>query len=691
MKKRHFWLLISIALLMALFLTACGGGEEAVDESGGTEEAKVTAVPETAADTEDTTAEPTAEPDADAVTLTIWVDPTRAEVINAAIPAFESDFGVNVVVEELPLLEILNNYQVAAPAGEGPDIIMDAHDWLGELVTNGLLAPVDLGEKEAEFTDAALQAFQYDGKLYGLPFATENVALFRNVDLVPEAPKTWDDVIAVSRELTAANDDDIETNQYGFVLAGNDAYHFFPMMTAYGGYVFGQNADGSYDPSDIGIGSPGSIEGATVYDSMLEEGLIPPSVDGQMIADWFMQGKAALIITGPWNLVNIRESGVNYAIDPLPDGTEDGRPFLGALGFSINAFSENQLMAQIFLNEFLATPELMQALFDADPRTPAFRPVLDNLDNPDTAAFAAAGVDALPMPAIPEMGSVWQAWGNALTLVSQQTEEPEAAFTTAAEQIAAAISGEPVAAEETTDAEPVVYEMVNIPGTEQTAIGCSGDWQPDCPESTLTLGDDGLWSGTFNIPAGDYEVKAAANGGWDINFGVDGKHNGANIAFSVPADTDVTFTFDPATGLLAIEGEGVEVTGGTTFGEEAEAEEAEPAVVYDMVNIPGTEQTAIGCSGDWQPNCPESALTLGDDGLWSGTFNIPAGDYEVKAAANGGWDINFGVDGKHNGANIAFSVPADTDVTFTFDPATGLLAIEGEGVEVTGGATFGDG
>ena len=40
--------------------------------------------------------------------------------------------------------ECAGSRRVAGPAGEGPDIIIGAHDWLGELVTNGLLAPIDL-------------------------------------------------------------------------------------------------------------------------------------------------------------------------------------------------------------------------------------------------------------------------------------------------------------------------------------------------------------------------------------------------------------------------------------------------------------------------------------------------------------------------------------------------------------------
>ena len=161
------------------------------------------------------------------------------------------------------------------------------------------------------------------------------------------------------------------------------------------------------------------------------------------------------------------------------------------------------------------------------------------------AAYGEAGLSALAMPAIPEMGSVWEAWNNAITLIAQQADDPENAFMTAADQVRTAIAAEPI------DPETVEFEMVNIPGTAQEAIGCGGNWDPACEASALTLGDDGLWTGTFDIPAGDYEVKVAVNGGWDINYGVDGI-NGDNITFSLDADSSVTFTFDRETGILDI-------------------------------------------------------------------------------------------------------------------------------------------
>jgi maltose-binding protein MalE len=115
---------------------------------------------------------------------------------------------------------------------------------------------------------------------------------------------------------------------------------------------------------------------------------------------------------------------------------------LGVQGFMVSAFSDDVLLAQTFLQEFVATDETMQAIFEADPRPSAYLPVREAIEDEDIAAFAEAGAEGLPMPAIPEMSAVWTSWGNAMQLVGQQAEAPDAAFTDAAEQIRTAIAGE---------------------------------------------------------------------------------------------------------------------------------------------------------------------------------------------------------------------------------------------------------
>ena len=121
--------------------------------------------------------------------------------------------------------------------------------------------------------------------------------------------------------------------------------------------------------------------------------------------------------------------------------TAEGKPFLGAQGFMISAFAKDPVLAQIFLTEFVASEEFQQAIFDNGERPSAFLPVLDATEEEWLAEFGAAGVNADPMPAIPAVSSVWEAWANAVTLIAQGSDTAENAFTTAQQQIINAIEG----------------------------------------------------------------------------------------------------------------------------------------------------------------------------------------------------------------------------------------------------------
>ncbi len=372
--------------------------------------------------------------------LVIWADKTRVPALKALAASFKTEYSIDITVEELAFGDVRDVFLVAGPAGQGPDIIVGPHDWLGELVASGLIAPLELGDKMADFTPAALEAFTYQGELYGMPNAIENLAFFRNVDLAPEAPQTWDEVVAISRELTANNGADQDKNRYGFIREEGNPYYFFPIQTAFGGYVFGHNTDGTWNPQDVGMDNAGSLAAAQWYADLFTAGIQPKAMTGETAVSWFEQGKAAMIIEGPWNLPRIKKSGVRYAISNIPSGAQAGQPFLGAQGFMVSAFSKEPLLAQVFLAEFVATTETMQRFYDADPRPPAYLPLLETLEDPDIVAFSQAGANAVPMPAIPEMGAVWEAWNNALTLIAQGSDTPDSAFRNAAQQIRDAIN-----------------------------------------------------------------------------------------------------------------------------------------------------------------------------------------------------------------------------------------------------------
>ena len=535
MNKKLLALLVALMLVGALVLSACGGttteeptAAPAATEAPVEEPTEAPVEEPTEAPVEEPTEAPTEEVVPE-VSIRIWADDTRAPILVELGDAFTAEYGVGLIVEQVA--DIRDQFVIAAPAGEGPDIIIGAHDWLGQLVASGLLAPMDLGAKNDQFLDVALQAFTYDGVLYGMPYAIENLAFFRNTEMVPDAPASWEEVVTIGTQLQT---DGVAT--YGFALTGT-TYDAFPLQTAFGGYIFGRDAEGSYNPDDLGVDSPGMLAAAEWLAQAVADGFMPANTDWDTSHVLFETGEVPFLMAGPWALERIRESGVPYAISTFPD---DGQSFLGVQGFMVNALSENVLLAQAFLTEFVATDATMQALQEAGNRPSAFAPVYDAITDPDLAAFGAAGANAVPMPAIPEMGTVWGSWGDAFTLILNGDDTPANALATAGTQIRGLIGG-------------AMMGMVNVPGSWQLAAGvCEGDWDPACEGSALTDNGDGTFSGTFTIPAGEYEGKVALDGSWALNYGVDGKQDGDNYKFSVTADGPVTFTYDSATNILTI-------------------------------------------------------------------------------------------------------------------------------------------
>jgi len=532
---KKFWSWLTLVLIITMVLSACA--QATTQAPVVTEAPVVTAEPTKPPVVEPTkpVVVPTKAPtptSAPVATLRIWADDTRTPILQGLADQFLADYNVALVVEDLGIVQdIRSQVLIAVPAGEGPDIYIGVHDWLGALQTSGLVAPLDLGDKADLFVQSALDAFTYtDGKLYGVPYATENLGFFYNTDLVTEVPTTWDQVLEIGKALKAEGKVD-----YAIAIAGDPGYNSLPIQTAFGGYVFGKDANGALNPNDIGLGSEGEIAGVSWMRKAVEEGLMPETTDQETNYALFETGKIPFIMTGPWRLENFRNAKVPYAVAPsFPD---NGAPFLGVQGFFVNPFSENVLLAQAFLTEYVATDAVMKTLYETGNRPSAFKSVLAITEDPDLKAMGQAGVNAIPMPNIPEMGSVWGAWNAGITIALTGQETPEKAMTDATQQIKDLIVG-------------ALKGMVNLPGSYQDKAGCGAAWDPACEATAMTKGDDGKYTLTVQLPKGEYEYKVALDGKWDVNYGLDGKLNGDNYKLSLTADSTVTFTYDPATFMV---------------------------------------------------------------------------------------------------------------------------------------------
>ena len=405
--NKKSWLAIGGIALASIILAGCAGSGD--DTAGGDDKDAST-------------------------TLTVWVDSERVDALKGAADAYSDKTGVKVDLVGKETGKIKDDFIQQAPTGRGPDVVMGAHDWLGELSTNGVVAPIELGDTADDYAPVALQASTYEGTTYMLPYAVENIAVLRNADIIAEPATSFDDMIAKGQAAGLATPFVVEQGAEG------NPYHLYPFQTAFGAPVFGTDAEGNYDPADLQLGSAGGFEFATWLGAQGAAGTLNTDIDGQIAKDKFLAGESAFWLTGPWNVGSAVDAGINVAIDPVPSPTDaPASPFAGVKGFFISSESDNKVAANDFLVNYIGTEDVQLSLFEAGNVLPALTAAADTAAaDPIVAGFQAVGAEAVPMPAIPAMGSVWSFWGVAEAAIINGAD-PTATWQKLVDDVTAAI------------------------------------------------------------------------------------------------------------------------------------------------------------------------------------------------------------------------------------------------------------
>ncbi|NMM23157.1 MAG: maltose ABC transporter substrate-binding protein [Phycicoccus sp.] len=423
----------AITGVAALLLGACG--------SSTTPAAKPTP---SATTTTTAAAEPTkpAPPVRDAAAdLVIWADADRVPVIQKYADAFGLENNIKVAVQVST--DVRQQFKDATKVDKGPDVIVGAHDWLGELVQNGTVAPVNLSaDVAAKFAPQAMAATKFNGQSYGVPYAVENIGLVRNTDLAPTAPATMDALVKAGQALVKSGKaTNILIQEVG--KTGN-AYFTYPYLKAFGGGIFATKANGDYDAAKVIVNSAGSLKGATALQSLGKLKALSTNVDGTNADALFDAGKAPFYITGPWAIDKAKKANIKYAISPLPSLAGGGKmqPFLGVQMFYVSAKAKNAALAEEFVTNYVPREDVQLALFEAGHRPPALTSAYDKVaaTDADVKAWFEAGQGGQPMPNIPAMNSVWGPLGQAAADVIAGKTAPKARFDAAQKEIVANIA-----------------------------------------------------------------------------------------------------------------------------------------------------------------------------------------------------------------------------------------------------------
>ena len=419
--------LVALGMSVALLTAACGGSGSPTASPSPTDTGA-------AAAPSPTTSAPPPRADAD---LVIWTDDVRQKALAGPAKAWADKQGITVAVQAVSN-DLQGSFVAADQLGNGPDVVVGANDWIGNLVQNASIVPVTIPDT-SDFQQSAIDAMSQAGQLFGVPYAVETLGLFANNKLtsVPN-PATIEDMVAAGKAGGAENPLCLQVGTTG------DAYHMQPFFTSAGGYIFGKNADGTLNPKDVGIDSAGGIAAAAKIGELGKEGVLKTSITADNSQSLFNEGKCAYLVSGPWALADMKTAGIDYTLGPIPGfaGMGPAVPPAGVQGFFVAAHGKNQAFAQQFVSDVASTTDITAGMFATDERSPAQKSLATQIaaEHPDLAKFGELMAGAQVMPSIPEMSAVWGPLGLAQSQIVDGAD-PESTIKAAATQIRGAIGG----------------------------------------------------------------------------------------------------------------------------------------------------------------------------------------------------------------------------------------------------------
>lgn len=290
--------------------------------------------------------------------LLIWINGDKGyEGIREIGKIFEENTGIPVIVEHPE--GATDKFFHAAKSGQGPDIIIWAHDRLGEWADTGLLLPID---PSPVFTNRifpkAWTAFQHRGRWWGYPIAMESPGLIYNRALIAEdeIPANLADCAQLAPRLQPQG---VVPIMWDY----NNAYFTYGLLAADGGYIFGQREDGSYDTADIGVNQPAAVAAMSAVVELIRAKVLPASLSYSIAEAQMNQGRLAMFISGPFAWENLKKSGIDFGVTTIPGvNGQPARPFVGVVGAMFNRASPNLDLAQEFLEHYLITPRGLAAM-----------------------------------------------------------------------------------------------------------------------------------------------------------------------------------------------------------------------------------------------------------------------------------------------------------------------------------------
>jgi len=235
--------------------------------------------------------------------------------------------------------DLLTVIEPRLQSGQPPDVFNygTGPGFAGVLQDAGLLRPLEKSYKEYgwEIYDWAKQQVTYNGTVYGVPDLLQEIIVFYNKDLVPEAPKTVDELKEIAADLQGQG-------KIPFAFGDSERWpagHLFSLGVS---NLLGQEGldniltgDGRWDVPEV----EKAID--LMFRDFVENGYYSDGVNAITYDDansLFYEGEAAMLPTGTWLIPAIIETVQNFEVGFFPFPSIDGSAIAPAAGTGTGLF-----------------------------------------------------------------------------------------------------------------------------------------------------------------------------------------------------------------------------------------------------------------------------------------------------------------------------------------------------------------
>ncbi len=378
--------------------------------------------------------------------LVIWAERTRAATLGRYFSrrsAFRRKYRIPVHVKPFERTETLEHaFTQLVRTGElppghraRPDIVVGPHDWIGRVTGDGSITePLPIANERYTFDRKSLGALRQAGRLYGIPYVFDSVALIRNDALAGrgDMPTTIDELVEAGQDALRAGG-----LSEGLPLAlqvgkpdehgdAGDPYHLWPLFASVGGSFFGlrtQVTDNGVQPVEMSGGNDSWREGlieAFARIAQLGEGpggseLLRPDISRAQALAEFLRGRAPFLISSSRALQAIKERGMEVTVGAVPRlGTHAAQPLVSVYGLFIYRDAPNLSAVRNLLSSYLSNPRAGLDLNTIQPLVPVQPGAMRQLADQD--AWLRPYIDhcetGMIMPSYPEMRKAWQLLGQ---------------------------------------------------------------------------------------------------------------------------------------------------------------------------------------------------------------------------------------------------------------------------------------